>query len=124
MYLTGRGVYTGKLEKGMAALEKMLGKKKYPHSKSVGALLLAHSSTKTLPVAFKILKATDKYPAASLPPNKALVTFLRQCERDQVDKKALKKVQVSSHATHSIRVCYGDSGTHSRRYGPLNLRRC
>ena len=90
----------GNLKQAMQEYEAILDAKDSPRAKSVGALISAHCTTDSLPVAFKLFQSTQKLPESSLPPRAAILDFLEQCERDKIDKKALKRVQALLKKLH------------------------
>jgi hypothetical protein len=76
----------GEFAQAMITLQQMMQEGLNPSGAAVGALIEGHAPG-DLHVAFKLLAAATKMPPECMPPQSALLTFLRQCEMQAIDRQ-------------------------------------
>ena len=80
------------LNAAMNTLRQMMTEGLQPSGAVIGALVEAHAPSE-LPTAFKLLAATLKMPPESMPAPSAVLTFIRQCEMQEVETEAIGRVE-------------------------------
>jgi hypothetical protein len=82
----------GKLAQARDVLEELLQEGGIPTEMALSAMLEAHSGP-ALPKAFKLLQFSSTVQTQSMPTQESVVIFLKQCLAQNVDRKAITKVE-------------------------------
>jgi chemotaxis protein histidine kinase CheA len=80
----------GDLDLGVGTLQQMIDQKIHPTAEALGGVVELHLKPR-LETAFKLLQLSLDLPSSSMAPRSVMLGFLRECEQQHVDEKALCK---------------------------------